>query len=229
MADTLEQIAEHLQKAIEWAESSGQRSQSAEIPGLKADLKASILKRSKRDMDLAREHTTHVLAALQSLAQEREMFCGCRHYGDGTGTECAAHEEQRNELEELREAYDACKRDFMATLKKHQQDLNEWIEVSHDRSIKMEALDKDRDAWHAAFEAELRAKHALQDKLRDYKQMMKEQRDGFFAEARVARRLLDFAKHDPKCAMIIVSGARYCDCGYQKVKDAYDAMMRIDE
>jgi hypothetical protein len=72
MADTLEQIAEHLQKAIEWAESSGQRSQSAEIPGLKADLKASILKRSKRDMDLAREHTTHVLAALQSLARERD-------------------------------------------------------------------------------------------------------------------------------------------------------------
>jgi hypothetical protein len=38
-----------------------------------------------------------ILSALQSLAHQ---FCGCRHYGDGTGSECAAHEEQRTALED---------------------------------------------------------------------------------------------------------------------------------
>jgi hypothetical protein len=70
MADTLDQIAEQLQKVIEWAESSGQRSQASELNGLKADLRESLLKRSKRDMDLAREHAANVLQAIGEARAE---------------------------------------------------------------------------------------------------------------------------------------------------------------
>jgi hypothetical protein len=59
-----------IQKAIEWAESSGQRSQAAEMHGLKPELRESLLKRSQRDMDLARQHAANALSAALDAHQE---------------------------------------------------------------------------------------------------------------------------------------------------------------
>jgi hypothetical protein len=61
-----------IQKAIEWAESSGQRSQAAEMHGLKTELRESLLKRSQRDMDLARQHAANALSAALDAHQEEE-------------------------------------------------------------------------------------------------------------------------------------------------------------
>jgi hypothetical protein len=61
-----------IQKAIEWAESSGQRSQAAEMHGLKTELRESLLKRSQRDMDLARQHAANALSAALDARQAEE-------------------------------------------------------------------------------------------------------------------------------------------------------------
>lgn len=45
---------EQREQALEWAESSGQRSQAAELTGLNKETGAGLLKRSNRDMQIAR-------------------------------------------------------------------------------------------------------------------------------------------------------------------------------
>lgn len=127
LATQAQERADCLEQELQQAEANLTRLVEAE-EGYRASERLMLRRLSDAASGGSASTWDEVLHAVEALQQA----CGCRNLGDGTGTECAAHEEQRNDKEMAEEA--AAKwRDELAAAKVALQQAGEREQTTEQR------------------------------------------------------------------------------------------------